>query len=162
MEGRARGSRTKRGEEREEGRGRVTLSPGEVRRDKRRTRAAAARPVRTGWVGSRFQMGHIWEAVVTLWLPRDQRELWAWPGGAGNLVPRTESLSPSQGGSGHPGSLPGWLDSPVAAVRQGESREPRGWKVEDSDAGDPPPRSPSISIVRPQPHSEACHPASNL
>lgn len=27
------------------------------------------RAVRADWVGNRFQMGHIWEAVVTLWLP---------------------------------------------------------------------------------------------
>lgn len=53
----------------------------EVRRDKHRAQAVATRPVRASRVGSRFQMGHIWEPVVTLWLPRDQRELW--PGGVG-------------------------------------------------------------------------------
>lgn len=45
VEGGARDSATKRGEEGEEGRGKVTLSPGEVRRDKRRAQAAATRPV---------------------------------------------------------------------------------------------------------------------
>lgn len=45
VEGGARDSATKRGEEREEGRGKVMLSPGEVRRDKRRAQAAATRPV---------------------------------------------------------------------------------------------------------------------
>lgn len=68
-------------------------------------------------------MGHIWEAVVTLWLSRDQRELWAWPGGAGNMVPRTESLSPGWGGSSRQGSLPGWLESPVVGALQAERRE---------------------------------------
>lgn len=71
----------------------------EVRRDKHRAQAVATRPVRASRVGSRFQMGHIWEPVVTLWLPRDQRELWAWRGGAGKMAPRTESLSPSRAGS---------------------------------------------------------------
>lgn len=70
----------------------------EVRRDKHRAQAVATRPVRASRVGSRFQMGHIWEPVVTLWLPWDQRELWAWWGGAGNMAPRTESLSPSWAG----------------------------------------------------------------
>lgn len=82
-------------------------------------------------MGSRFQMGHIWEAVVTLWLPRDQRELWAWPGGAGNMVPRTESLSASWGGSSHPGSLPEWLESPVVGALQGKRRELEAgkWRI---------------------------------
>lgn len=43
--------------------------------EERQTQAVATRPVRASRVGSRFQMGHIWEPVVTLWLPRDQREL---------------------------------------------------------------------------------------
>lgn len=79
----------------------------EVRRDKHRAQAVATRPVRASRVGSRFQMGHIWEPVVILWLPRDQRELWAWPGGAGNMAPRTESLSPS------------WADPALKAAFQG-------------------------------------------
>lgn len=45
VEGGAGDHGTKRGEEREEGRGRVTLFPGEVRGDKRRAQAAATRPV---------------------------------------------------------------------------------------------------------------------
>lgn len=104
-------------------------------------------------------MGHIWEAVVTLWLPRDQRELWAWPGGAGNMVPRTESLSPSWGGSSHQGNLPGWLESPVVGALQGEEGSWE-WKVEDSEAGDSP-RSLSISAVRLEPQSGMCRPALN-
>jgi hypothetical protein len=55
----------------EEERSRVALSLREVRRDKHRAQAVATGPVRTGRVGSGFQMGHIWEPVVTLWLPRD-------------------------------------------------------------------------------------------
>lgn len=39
------------------------------------------------------------------------------------MVPRTESLSPSQGGSSHQGNLPGWLESPVVGALQGERRE---------------------------------------
>lgn len=85
-------SGTRRGEREKQG------CLGEVRRDKHRAQAVATRPVRASRVGSRFQMGHIWEPVVTLWLPRDQRELWALPGGAGNMAPRTESLSPSWAG----------------------------------------------------------------
>lgn len=94
------------GTRREEERGKQGCL-GEVRRDKHRAQAVATRPVRASRVGSRFQMGHIWEPVVTLWLPRDQRELWAWPGGAGNMAPRTESLSPS------------WADPALKAAFQG-------------------------------------------
>lgn len=77
-------------------------------------------------------MGHIWEAVVILWFPRDQRELWAWAGGAGNMVPRTESLSPSWEGSSHQGNLPGWQESPVVRALKGERRELEGgkWKIQ--------------------------------
>lgn len=100
-------------------------------------------------------MGHIWDAVVTLWLPRDQRELWAWPGGAGNMVPRTEGLSPRRGGANHPGSLPGWRDSPKVGTLQGKEGS-GGWKGGDSETGDPL-RSHSISAVSPEPHSGTCH-----
>lgn len=41
------------------------------------------------------------------------------------MVPRTESLSPSQGGSGHQGNLPGWLESLVVGALQGERGERR-------------------------------------
>lgn len=137
------------GTRREEGREKQGCL-GEVRRDKQRAQAVATRPVRASRVGSRFQMGHIWEPVVTLWLPRDQRELWALPGGAGNMAPRTESLSPSWAG---PASR-----LPSREVRESCGQSPAvgveggcelGQNVDDPEAGDPL-RSLSMAVRAPK------------
>lgn len=98
-------------------------------------------------------MGHIWEPVVTLWLPRDQRELWAQPGGAGNMAPRTESLSPSWAGLAVKAAIQGgwrvlWLEDNCSPCRGRKGTDGTlQWNVDRAGLGT---------------QSGACHPAMGI
>lgn len=125
------------------------IVPGEVRRDKRGTQAAATgRFEPAGWAAdSRWAIYLHLGGCGPLWLPRDQRIVglarrgWEW-------CPRTESLSPSQGGSSRQATFEVAGESCGWSPAGGEKGAGGGkWKIRAGVF----PRSLSVSAVRLEP-----------